>query len=176
MRAAPRLPIRSAVHYVALAGMLGLAAPAVLAQHEGHMHEHGAMTHEPQPATGYVPGLGEIMALQQMRHAKLWFAGAARNWELADYELDELREGFDDVARLQPMHAGVPVGEMAAKLTAAPLDAIDAAIKKKDAAAFARGFDSLTAACNSCHQAASHGFIRIQRPTAAPYGNQIFTK
>jgi hypothetical protein len=43
----------------------------------------------------YTPGLGEIMSLQQMRHAKLWFAGQAENWELADYEIDELGEGFD---------------------------------------------------------------------------------
>ena len=28
----------------------------------------------------YVPGLGEIMSLQQMRHAKLWLAGQAENW------------------------------------------------------------------------------------------------
>ncbi len=28
-------------------------------------------------------GLGEIMSLQQMRHSKLWFAGQAKNWELA---------------------------------------------------------------------------------------------
>src|ERR1700692_621005 len=44
----------------------------------------------------YAPGLGEIMTLTQMRHLKLWLAGAAKNWELADYELDELKEGFDD--------------------------------------------------------------------------------
>lgn len=44
----------------------------------------------------YVIGLGEIMGLTQMRHAKLWFAGEAGNWPLSAYELDELKEGFDD--------------------------------------------------------------------------------
>src|SRR5690242_1138313 len=40
-----------------------------------------------QPAAGeaYVPGLGEMMTLQQMRHVKLWLAGEAGNWELAGY-------------------------------------------------------------------------------------------
>ena len=51
---------------------------------------------QPQAPAGYAPGLGEIMTLTQMRHLKLWFAGDAKNWELADYELDELKEGFDD--------------------------------------------------------------------------------
>src|ERR1700722_13760816 len=51
----------------------------------------------PEP---YQPGLGEIMALQQMRHIKLWFAGRAGNWPLADYEVGELQEGFDDVKKL----------------------------------------------------------------------------
>ncbi len=51
------------------------------------------------PATSepYRPSLSEIMALQQMRHIKLWFAGRANNWPLANYEIGELNDGFDDV-------------------------------------------------------------------------------
>jgi hypothetical protein len=48
-----------------------------------------------EPKEPFTPGLGEIMTLQQMRHLKLWYAGQAGNWPLADYELDELKEGFD---------------------------------------------------------------------------------
>jgi hypothetical protein len=48
----------------------------------------------------YVPGLGEIMGSTQMRHAKLWFAGKAGNWDLASYELDEIREGMDDAVKI----------------------------------------------------------------------------
>src|SRR5215471_9296540 len=46
--------------------------------------------HAPAGKETYASGLGEIMSLQQMRHLKLWLAGAAKNWPLADYELDEL--------------------------------------------------------------------------------------
>src|ERR1700755_1322366 len=60
------------------------------------------------------PGLGEIMSLQQMRHIKLWFAGNAANWRLADYEIGELGEGFDDVRKLVgndivDQHVGKPI-------------------------------------------------------------------
>ena len=43
----------------------------------------------------YKPGLGELMTLNQMRHAKLWYAGQSENWPLAEYELDELQEARD---------------------------------------------------------------------------------
>ena len=66
-------------------------------------------------AEAYVPGLGEIMSLQQMRHTKLWLAGNAGNWALAGYELDELGEGFDDIVKYHPTQEGSPV---------APKDAI----------------------------------------------------
>jgi len=134
------------------------------------LHEHPVAQ-----AEAYAPGLGEVMALQQMRHAKLWLAGLHRNWALADYELDELKEGFEDAARLHPTQDSVPVAEMIAKLTPGPLQLIGKAIKAKSAKEFASSFDSLTATCNTCHQAASHGFIRISRPSGSTFSNQDFT-
>ncbi len=122
----------------------------------------------PSPASEpYEPGLGEIMALQQMRHIKLWFAGRAGNWPLADYEIDELKEGFDDVNQ----RLG---GDMVEKAVAAQIAALEKAVEAKDRAAFANAFDQLTAGCNSCHQALDHAFIVIQRPTSLPYSNQSF--
>lgn len=124
-----------------------------------------------QPAarqTASHPGLGEIMALQQMRHSKLWFAGRAGNWPLADYEIGELNEGFDDVNKLLG-------GDTVQKAIAAQMTALEKIVDAKDRAAFAAAFDSLTAGCNSCHRALDHGFIVIQRPTLQPYGNQSFT-
>ena len=74
-------------------------------------------------APPYTPGLGEIMTLTQMRHAKLWLAGDAGNWPLASYELDELKEGFDDVVAFHPTHkdAPLPLSELIPKMMDAPL-------------------------------------------------------
>jgi hypothetical protein len=42
-----------------------------------------------QPAKEhYEPGLGEFMTATQLRHAKLWFAGRHKNWDLAAYEIN----------------------------------------------------------------------------------------
>jgi len=152
-----------------IAVLCSLAMTSSLADDKEHMH------HAPSTAGGYVPGLGEIMSLQQMRHAKLWLAGSQKNWPLADYELDELREGFDDVQKLHATHDGIPVGAMAKSLTTPPAEALAKAIDVKDAAAFTKSFDQLTEACNSCHRAAKHGFIVITRPATSPFPNQKFT-
>jgi len=57
----------------------------------------------------YRPGLGELMNFTQMRHAKLWFAGQEQNWQLAQYEVDELQEGFDEVVRFHASHKDSPL-------------------------------------------------------------------
>ena len=66
----------------------------------------------------FKPGLGEIMTLQQMRHLKLWFAAQSGNWGLADYELDELKEGFEDITKYYPTKDNVPTGTMAEAVVA----------------------------------------------------------
>jgi hypothetical protein len=114
-----------------------------------------------------IPGLGEIMTLQQLRHIKLWFAGHGGDWALANYEIGELNEGFADVDRL----LGIGTVE---KMVGAPMKALQKAVDEKNSAAFATAFDSLSAGCNSCHHALDHAFIVIQRPTLLPYSDQSF--
>jgi hypothetical protein len=116
------------------------------------------------------------MTFNQMRHAKLWFAGEAGNWPLASYELKELREGFGDVVRYHPTQEGapLPISELVPKMINEPLDEVGKAVRNRDSAAFARSFDALTDACNRCHQAANFGFNVVKRPTDNPFSNQSF--
>src|ERR1700733_5589312 len=72
-----------------------------------------AMFAAAQPAKErYEPGLGEFMTATQLRHAKLWFAGRESNWDLAAYEIDEIKEGLEEARRLYPTSDGIPVAEM----------------------------------------------------------------
>jgi hypothetical protein len=114
---------------------------------------------------GGLPHLSEIMAQQQMRHIKLWFAGDAANWPLADYELDQLKDGFDDVAKLLG-------GDLAQQHVGGALSGLEKAIESKDHAAFVAAFDRLSADCNACHGTLDHAFIVIQRPVLLPYSDQ----
>jgi hypothetical protein len=131
-------------------------------------------TAQSEPKEPFTPGLGEIMTLQQMRHLKLWYAGQAGNWPLADYELDELKEGFEDIVKYFPVKDDVPTGTMATAIIDGEVAVLNKAIEAKDRKQFAAGFDKLTAACNACHQASKKPFIVVQRPAANPYANQSF--
>ncbi len=134
-----------------------------------------AETRKQTEIDGYVPGMGEIMGLTQMRHSKLWFAGNARNWDLAKYELDEIREGLDDAIKYHPVFKkDAPIAAILDKFTAKPLNDLGSAIETKDSAQFNKSFDNLTKACNECHEAASQGFIVIKRPGVLQYTNQEF--
>src|ERR1700716_210067 len=82
----------------------------------------------------FTPGLGEIMTLTQMRHAKLWFAGQAANWPLAAYELDELHEGLDDAVTFHQTHkdSPLPIPALIEKIMTDPLRQLEQAIKARD--------------------------------------------
>jgi hypothetical protein len=113
------------------------------------------------------PSISDIMAQQQRRHIKLWFAGRGGNWPLADYEIDALKGGFEDVNNMLG-------GETVKDAVEAPIAALAKAIDAKDRAAFTSAYDKLTSGCNSCHHTLDHAFIVIQRPSVLPYSDQSF--
>jgi hypothetical protein len=122
---------------------------------------------EPAANGGNLPGLGEIMTLQQLRHIKLWFAGRAGNWALADYEIGELNEGFEDVNKLLG-------GDTVDKTVGDRIKALQKAIKDRNVTEFTSAFDNLSAGCNYCHRMLDHRFIVIHRPALLPYSDQVF--
>src|SRR5438128_1393337 len=50
-----------------------------------------------QLSKSYKPGLGEFMSSIQVHHEKLWFAGMNENWQLADFEINEIKEAIEDI-------------------------------------------------------------------------------
>jgi hypothetical protein len=103
----------------------------------------------------------------QIRHARLWQAGEARNWMLAQFQLAELRESLDGVAELNGDHAALQPERLAEVLPqhmGPALSALQQAVDKQDGAAFDAAYDKLSEACSGCHAASDHGFLVIQRP------------
>jgi hypothetical protein len=123
----------------------------------------------------YAPGVGEYMLALQTRHIKLWFAGLSKNWELANYEIDELEEGIEDLVKFHPIYnKEVPLENVIEKYLDKPLKNLRTAIDKKNNTEFNKSFDSLTKGCNACHVEENHSFIVIQRPSTNPFSNQKF--
>lgn len=119
------------------------------------------------PAPGAVPELGQQMLELQIRHARLWQAGAARNWLLTQFQLAELRESIAGVIESNGDHAALQPERLAEVMPAMmnpALSAMQSAVDAQDGARFDAAFDGVSAACTACHAASDHGFLVIQRP------------
>ena len=122
----------------------------------------------------YLPGLEQFMNMILIEHNKLWFAGRARNWPLAAYELGEIKEVMSDVQDHIPTFKNLPLADMLDAVITKEIAAIEKAIDAKDFKTFAAGYDQLTVACNACHQGTENGFIVIKRPTRPAFTNQDY--
>jgi hypothetical protein len=122
----------------------------------------------PRPDSS-VSALSEIMGKVQMRHIKLWYALKSRNWDLAGYELDHLRQTFETAVIL---YRNIPV-ELIVEVDR-PLAVLQAAVASKRGEAAENGYAALTAACNACHRSAGIGYVFIHTPTSLPFSNQRF--
>jgi hypothetical protein len=123
----------------------------------------------------YTPGLGDFMtAYVQPHHVKLGLAGREKNWKLAEYEADELKETFEDVTSYQGDWNKLPVAKLVETNITPALAAVADAVKHQSAPDFAKAFAKLSAACNACHQATDHSFIVIKPPAASSFPDQEF--
>jgi hypothetical protein len=118
----------------------------------------------------YKPGLGEFMSGIQVHHEKLWFAGTAQNWRLADFEIHEIMEAVDDI---KTYASDRPEVKNLVMLQPA-IDSINNSIQQKDVASFKRNFLTLTNTCNNCHQSVNYDFNKIKIPDTPPFSNQVF--
>ena len=137
------------------------ATPAPAAAHEA-------------PKT-YIPGPEQFMGVILSQHAKLWYAGRAKNWDLAEFELGEIKEVMGDLQDLYPKFKNLPFADMLDAVITKEIVDLEKAIAAKDSKAFAAGYDKLTAACNACHEGTENKFVVIRRPSGSrPFPNQEF--
>ncbi len=118
----------------------------------------------------YKPGLGEFMSEIQVHHAKLWFAGKEKNWDLANFEVGEIQEALNDI----PKYCSDRPEAKSIGMITTPIYNIGNAIKEKDENKFVADFTVLTATCNDCHKETNHGFNLIKIPDVPPVSNQVF--
>lgn len=120
--------------------------------------------------SSYKPGFGEFMSSIQIHHEKLWFAGINKNWKLADFEINEIKESLDDIKKFCTDRPEIKFIDMINE----PLENISNAIQKKNDTDFKNNYTLLTTTCNRCHQQTQHEFNVITTPTTPPFSNQVF--
>ena len=124
---------------------------------------------EPHSNNAFVPSLSEIMQIIQLKHIKLWQAGSAKNWSLARFEIEQIRDTF---FRTAIFYKSIPATYVLA--VDMPLAEMKNASEANDSRRYDAAYTKLTGACNACHQAANVSFITIKNPTSSPFGDEKF--
>ena len=119
----------------------------------------------PAPAAAEeAPELGNVMVQVARRFELAGKAMVANRYELAEFEVGELQELFEnDVPRAKLPKEG-PTGQIR-PMAKAFLDSVPPELTKaaasRDRATFAVAFEHAATACNACHWAAAKGFIQV---------------
>ena len=128
------------------------------------------------PPVGAEPRLSladHMTLLVQPRHLKVGLAGRERNWEYLKHGIHELEEALEHAGKAVPKWRDLDIAALIKGATEAPIEAVEAAIEKKDGTAFDAAYQRLTDACNACHQSTKVGMIVIQVPKGpSPFLNQ----
>ena len=110
--------------------------------------------------------------IQYFTH-KLGLALQADNHELAGFYVHELEEGLEEVYGVQE-YDKLPIGATAKKIMPSSFEALDKTVvhgkKAKDALP---QYEEVLKACNQCHNATQHGFIRVVTPTTNPFSQDF---
>lgn len=105
--------------------------------------------------------LGDAMDEAGRRFHRAGRAGLAGRWELAKYDLHELTEIFEEDLAGSTWHGKPQVPELARRFQSEQLPSLEAAITRRDAAAFQTAVAETARACNQCHKVAAQDFIEI---------------
>jgi hypothetical protein len=169
---------------IMLAGALALSASIIAAAQNAAPAPGGAAPAGAAPAArpggglvvlDFKPAMDDLMTmLVQPRHIKLYYAGQAKNWTLAGFQLNELRAALARIGRTIPTYRRIEVDAAVASIFADKLKAVDAAIKAADVAQFTAAYGEMTGACNACHAGMEHPFLVMKVPDAANYPDQEF--
>ena len=124
------------------------------------------------------PGLGVIMQEIGRRFTAIFYAARAGNWELANYELKELREAQEVAEITRPKRKDALISFEESFLGSSEEDAAEGtlqdAINKKNFLAFNKSFKSAVNGCNGCHQSTGFSFIKYRLPAKSELPLQFF--
>jgi hypothetical protein len=133
-----------------------------------------ACSHDTTPPAPQGPGLGGVMVDVARRFELSGRAALAGRFELAEFEVGEIQESFeDDVPRAQLPKEGptAHIPSVAKAFAATNLPELKNAAHSKDGKAFTDAFARAADACNGCHLASEKAFIQVPRAPGKPVPN-----
>jgi hypothetical protein len=111
------------------------------------------------------------------RHAhKLGLSIQSKNKPLADFYYTELGEAFEQIEAKFPQYEGMQIAALAKAMLDPAKPALSKSIAAGDWATASVAYGKFIAACNSCHVATKHEFVKITTPAGNPFNQSFATK
>ena len=139
---------------------MNLGAKGLVAEAKGKT-PHGEMTID--QLAGIQPGLAKLMRDVSERYTAAYHAAKGGNWDLARYQLKQLRGAFRTAKVTRPKHA-----KDLDEFDAAHVAPLMKAAEGKDWRAFEDAFWLGVESSDAYHEKLGYGYIRYQLPAAPP--------
>ena len=104
---------------------------------------------------------------------KLYFAGEAESWVLADIYNHEIEEISEGIVASGEMHDGINVSQLIESMLLPQVERIEEAIDSGDREMFLDRYNVMIQTCNQCHAASDYGAVKVTVPQSNPF-NQDF--
>ena len=127
----------------------------------------------PAHALGDPPGLAMLMERMQTYTHKLQLSVEARNEGLAHFYLHELEETAEYVAANIPHYDDYPVGPLVREMLLPRIEDVEDGVEAGEWTAADTRFADMLRACNACHVATQHGYVRIAPATGNPFAQDF---
>jgi len=118
--------------------------------------------------------IADIMTKLQRHMNKLYFAGEHKNWDLTAFYLEELEETVKGVANKNIMEGQVNISGLMQGLLVGEIETMEEKLQDQTVESFRPQYLALVKACNLCHEATKHSYIRIIQPRTPIFDNQDY--
>ncbi|NBC87664.1 MAG: hypothetical protein GVY25_15880 [Bacteroidetes bacterium] len=121
--------------------------------------------------------LAVYMSRMQRWTHKTALAVEAENGELSEFYLHELEETIETTQMEAPVYEGYEVGKLTESMLVPVVERLDSYVDENDWSGAKGQLANVANACNQCHAATDHGFIRIQVDDLdRPYAQEFDTE
>ena len=110
-----------------------------------------------------MPGMGMVMMEYSHRFYVAYYAARAGNWDLAEYELEEMLEIQEVGEATRPEYA-----QALKAFEENYLNQVIEQTKSKNWNGFQKVYQKAITGCNACHAGTGHGYIRYRLPVTPP--------
>jgi hypothetical protein len=115
-----------------------------------------------QKAKQDTPELAVAMSQLQRYFHKFALAAEANNHELAEFYFHEVRASADGIKENIPGYEGYDIARFMKVFLDPTIEPVETALSNQNWEQVRQRTIEMSNACNSCHNATSHGFVRIE--------------